>query len=609
VSLTPVFLLLLFPPTLADLSGSKRSSASPPSSIAFRKSSPTASTSSSSPPYEDLAAASSQLYRGSPAGSLGGMGTPSSLGQSRYDSSLGLLAKRFVHRLRASPGAKMDLNLLVQDLGVQKRRIYDITNVLEGIGLIVKDGKKLVAWVQDPKVDLSHAPEDPTTVPSESRARTADAMKKEIEEMQKEENSLAKFIEILQRKSPSPPGDAKAPPSKAVEPPKAGKDDKTTASTSRRFMFVRYTDITSLPMYGNDSIVGVKAPPGTKVEIPDVEPGTALQHRMYLNSSGTAKSRKPKDPIRVYLIRPEALPSGGGGTEEKPSAESKESPLAASRSHAQGGTPSSAGQLNRRPNDMSPKPAPPTVPATSYPTPSWGPPGHPPPPMHHHDPHRPVGVTPEDFRLGGTPKSSRSERYRRQHEFVRSTPQRPTPPRTSPPSTPYALGDGRWDAPPTPVASGAPPGFFSPAWSRTGSYFGPPWEEGSIDTPNAFAPPGSYGNSRTHSPMTSQQELYNMPLQSPAGPNQRGYPQMGTFLSPTVPHGFSPTLPGIHYRTTDAQFPLPALHAEGRTGPPSRAFGPDDPTRSTISELPDPSETNEPPLPGPATRVKPRRRR
>jgi E2F/DP family winged-helix DNA-binding domain/E2F transcription factor CC-MB domain len=560
------------------------------------------------------------------------MGTPSSLGQSRYDSSLGLLTKRFVHRLKGAPGSKMDLNVLVQELGVQKRRIYDITNVLEGIGLIAKEGKKLVAWVQDPKVDLSHAPEEPTpttaAVPPESAAgarRTQEELKKEIETMRQEEASLAIFIEILQSKAQSLSGSEatqrKSPgggssDAKSSSRSKDVADDAT--AKSRKFMFVRYADITSLPMYGNDSIVGVKAPPGTKVEIPDFEPGATLQHRMYLNSSGTSKSRKAKDPIRVYLIRPEALPgsgSGSAGETAAAAAESKESPVAATRSYAQGdSTPISAGQRKRRANEMSPMQAPPTAAATSYPTPSWGPPGHPPPPMHHHDPHRPVGVTPEEFKLGGTPKSARSDRFRR-HEFMRSTPQRPTPPRTSPPSTPFALGEGRWDAPPTPVASGtaaaAAAGFFSPAWSRTGSYFGPPWEEGAMDTPNAFAPPGVYGIGRTHSPMTSQQELYNMPLQSPAGPHHRGgYPPTGSsFLSPAVPHGFSPTLPGIHYRTTDAQFPLPTLHAEGRTVP-SRSLRPEDPSRSTISELPDPSsEANEPSLPGPVTRVKPRRRR
>ena len=40
----------------------------------------------------------------------------------------------------------MDLNSAVETLGVQKRRIYDITNVLEGIGLIGKISKNNIQW-------------------------------------------------------------------------------------------------------------------------------------------------------------------------------------------------------------------------------------------------------------------------------------------------------------------------------------------------------------------------------------------------------------------------------------------------------------------------------
>lgn len=64
--------------------------------------------------------------RGSPASAR--VGTPSSLSQqSRFDSSLGLLTKRFVDILKESPDNSLDLNRAASKLGVQKRRIYDIT--------------------------------------------------------------------------------------------------------------------------------------------------------------------------------------------------------------------------------------------------------------------------------------------------------------------------------------------------------------------------------------------------------------------------------------------------------------------------------------------------
>ena len=38
----------------------------------------------------------------------------------------------------------------MKELGVQKRRIYDITNVLEGIGLIEKCIKNMIKWKGPP---------------------------------------------------------------------------------------------------------------------------------------------------------------------------------------------------------------------------------------------------------------------------------------------------------------------------------------------------------------------------------------------------------------------------------------------------------------------------
>jgi len=40
----------------------------------------------------------------------------------------------------------LDLNQAMEILGVQKRRLYDITNVFEGIGLIVKHKKNFIRW-------------------------------------------------------------------------------------------------------------------------------------------------------------------------------------------------------------------------------------------------------------------------------------------------------------------------------------------------------------------------------------------------------------------------------------------------------------------------------
>ena len=52
-----------------------------------------------------------------------------------------MLTKKFVSLIQNAPEGILDLNQAAGQLGVQKRRIYDITNVLEGIGLIEKKSK------------------------------------------------------------------------------------------------------------------------------------------------------------------------------------------------------------------------------------------------------------------------------------------------------------------------------------------------------------------------------------------------------------------------------------------------------------------------------------
>ncbi|XP_068430738.1 transcription factor E2F5-like [Clinocottus analis] len=61
--------------------------------------------------------------------------------------SLHMLATKFIRLLQEAQGGVLDLKDAVDVLAVkQKRRIYDITNVLEGVGLIVKISKSIVKW-------------------------------------------------------------------------------------------------------------------------------------------------------------------------------------------------------------------------------------------------------------------------------------------------------------------------------------------------------------------------------------------------------------------------------------------------------------------------------
>ncbi|XP_054837757.1 transcription factor E2F1 [Eublepharis macularius] len=86
-----------------------------------------------------------QATRGKAKNPVKGLKSPGE--KSRYETSLNLTTKRFLELLSQSPDGVVDLNWAAEVLKVQKRRIYDITNVLEGIQLITKKSKNHIQWL------------------------------------------------------------------------------------------------------------------------------------------------------------------------------------------------------------------------------------------------------------------------------------------------------------------------------------------------------------------------------------------------------------------------------------------------------------------------------
>ena len=66
--------------------------------------------------------------------------------EGRQENSLSKLTKKVLEYIRNKNKTNININELVKNLGVKKRRIYDITNVLQGIGYIEKQGKNEIIW-------------------------------------------------------------------------------------------------------------------------------------------------------------------------------------------------------------------------------------------------------------------------------------------------------------------------------------------------------------------------------------------------------------------------------------------------------------------------------
>jgi hypothetical protein len=79
------------------------------------------------------------------------------------ETTLTHLTKRFVRLLNSNSERVINLNEASTRLSVAKRRIYDITNVLEGIGLLQKTSKNVTRWVDCPKDSPFAAVNQPPT--------------------------------------------------------------------------------------------------------------------------------------------------------------------------------------------------------------------------------------------------------------------------------------------------------------------------------------------------------------------------------------------------------------------------------------------------------------
>merc|ERR1712232_643992 len=103
------------------------------------------------------------------------------------DSSLGKLTRDFTNLIQSSVTGAIDLNDAAAQLNVQKRRIYDITNVLEGIGLIEKRSKNIIAW----RGSSDSSPDD------QDSTAELDHMRQRIGGLYEEESQLDRWISKL----------------------------------------------------------------------------------------------------------------------------------------------------------------------------------------------------------------------------------------------------------------------------------------------------------------------------------------------------------------------------------------------------------------------------
>ncbi|XP_031163746.1 transcription factor E2F6 [Sander lucioperca] len=151
----------------------------------------------------------------------------------RQDVSLGMLTQRFLELLLAAPGGSIDLRQVTTSLQTRRRRVYDITNVLEGINLIEKQSANKVKWIGSCHI-------------SSFLWMSQQRVQRELDNLKLVEDTLDTFIKSCAQQL----------------------FDMTDDLENAASAYVTHEDIRRLAAFQEQTVLVVKAPEETKLEVP-----------------------------------------------------------------------------------------------------------------------------------------------------------------------------------------------------------------------------------------------------------------------------------------------------------------------------------------------------
>ncbi|KAM4798761.1 transcription factor E2F6-like [Urocitellus parryii] len=183
----------------------------------------------------------------------------------RFNVSLVCLTKRFTDLIKSAPGGILDLNKAATTLGVPKRRLYDITGVLNGIDFVEKKSRNHVRWTGS---DLSNSEALTQKQKLQEELANLAAMEGALDELIKD--CAQQLFELT--------------------------DDKTNESLA----YVTYQDVHSIADFHEQIVIAVRAPEATTLDV--LAPG---------EDSLTVHVKSTRGPIDVYLCEMEQNHSSG----------------------------------------------------------------------------------------------------------------------------------------------------------------------------------------------------------------------------------------------------------------------------------------------------------
>lgn len=151
----------------------------------------------------------------------------------RQDVSLGVLTVRFLELLLMSPDGSIDLREVTKSLQTRRRRVYDITNVLEGFNFIEKQTANKVKWTGSCPI-------------SSFLPKSRQKFQRELENLKLVEDTLDSLIKSCAQQL----------------------FNMTDEWQNALLAYVTHEDISRLEAFQEQTVIVVKAPEETKLEVP-----------------------------------------------------------------------------------------------------------------------------------------------------------------------------------------------------------------------------------------------------------------------------------------------------------------------------------------------------
>ncbi|XP_068603680.1 transcription factor E2F3 [Brachionichthys hirsutus] len=200
--------------------------------------------------------------------------------RTRYDTSLVLLTQKFAELVNRSADGVMELNDIASALQVRKRRVYDVTNVLEGIHLLVKPSKNHIKWLGS-NWSEKNAQDLGDLIQAEKHLdELIESCVLQIYQMYEDQHSLKYPFDR----------DFTSTDSDIIDHCVHSCCIQTHSLTlMTTFAYVTYDDVQSIPSFKDQAVMVIKAPVETELEVP--HPTESLQVHL----------RSTTGPIEVFV--------------------------------------------------------------------------------------------------------------------------------------------------------------------------------------------------------------------------------------------------------------------------------------------------------------------